>query len=309
MELKKIGLLGGRGYVGQEIFKVLSQHDFLKITSVFSTSKSGHQVDQAMDQSLIYQDLATDKIKLSDEDAFILALPDNQSQPYIDLIHHHNSKAIIVDLSADNRFDDDWEYRVPELSKPKQSSRISNPGCYASAMQFMLAPLKNIVDGPAHFFGISGYSGAGASPNNRNNLESLKDNILPYSLVSHLHEKEVKANCYPNVLFTPHVGNFFRGILMTGNFTLTSAISLEDITKMFNKYYENKALIFIQDNIPNMQTVQNTSKVIIGGFEFDEKINRLTFCCTLDNLLKGAATQAVQNLNSAFGWEDNFGII
>ena len=134
MELKKIGLLGGRGYVGQEIFKVLSQHDFLKITSVFSTSKSGHQVDQAMDQSLIYQDLATDKIKLSDEDAFILALPDNQSQPYIDLIHRHNSKAIIVDLSADNRFDDDWEYRVPELSKPKQSSRISNPGCYASAI-------------------------------------------------------------------------------------------------------------------------------------------------------------------------------
>ena len=242
MELKKIGLLGGRGYVGQEIFKVLSQHDFLKITSVFSTSKSGHQVDQAMDQSLIYQDLATDKIKLSDENAFILALPNNQSQPYIDLIHRHNSKAIIVDLSADNRFDDDWEYRVPELSKPKQSSRISNPGCYASAMQFMLAPLENILDGPAHFFGISGYSGAGATPNNRNNLESLKDNILPYSLVSHLHEKEVKANCYPNVLFTPHVGNFFRGILMTGNFTLTSAISLEDITKIFNKYYENKAL-------------------------------------------------------------------
>ena len=309
MELKKIGLLGGRGYAGQEIFKVLSQHDFLKITSVFSTSKSGHQVDQAMDQSLIYQDLAKDKIRLSDEDAFILALPNNQSQPYIDLIHRHNSKAIIVDLSADNRFDDDWEYRVPELSKPKQSSRISNPGCYASAMQFMLAPLKNILDGPAHFFGISGYSGAGASPNNRNNLESLKDNILPYSLVSHLHEKEVKANCYPNVLFTPHVGNFFRGILMTGNFTLTSAISLEDITKIFNKYYENKALILIQDHIPNMQAVQNTSKVIIGGFEFDEKINRLTFCCTLDNLLKGAATQAVQNLNSAFGWEDNFGII
>ena len=309
MKLKKIGLLGGRGYVGQEIFKVLSQHDFLKITSVFSTSKSGHQLDQAMDQSLIYQDLATDKIKLSDEDAFILALPNNQSQPYIDLIHRHNPKAIILDLSADNRFDDDWEYRVPELSRAVQSFKISNPGCYASAMQFMLAPLKNVLDGPAHFFGISGYSGAGATPNNRNNLESLKDNILPYSLVSHLHEKEVKTNCYPNVLFTPHVGNFFRGILMTGNFTLTSTIASEDVSNIFKKYYENKELIFIQDNVPNMQEVQNTSKVIIGGFEFDEKINRLTFCCTLDNLLKGAATQVVQNLNSAFGWEDNLGII
>ena len=96
---------------------------------------------------------------------------------------------------------------------------------------------------------------------------------------------------------------------MTGNFTLTSTIASEDVSNIFKRYYENKELIFIQDNVPNMQVVQNTSKVIIGGFEFDEKINRLTFCCTLDNLLKGAATQALQNLNSAFGWEDNFGII
>ena len=309
MEVKKVGLLGGRGYVGQEIFKVLSKHELLNIATVFSSSKSGQQVNQDMSKSLIYQDLNIDKIKFTDEDAFILALPDNQSQLYIDLILQHNSQAIIVDLSADNRFDDDWEYRVPELSRAVQSLKISNPGCYASAMQFMLAPLEDILDGPAHFFGISGYSGAGATPNNRNNLESLKDNILPYSLVSHLHEKEVKTNCYPNVLFTPHVGNFFRGILMTGNFTLSSIIVLEDVSNIFKKYYENKELIFIQDNVPNMQVVQNTSKVIIGGFEFDEKINRLTFCCTLDNLLKGAATQAVQNLNSAFGWEDNLGII
>ena len=95
---------------------------------------------------------------------------------------------------------------------------------------------------------------------------------------------------------------------MTGNFTLTNTIALEDVNNIFNKYYENKELIFIQDNVPNMQAVQNTSKVIIGGFEFDKAINRLTFCCTLDNLLKGAATQAVQNLNSAFGWEDNLGL-
>ena len=308
MEVKKISLIGGRGYVGQEIFKLLSQHAFLTIDKVFSSSKSGEPVNQGIDNGLIYQDLDIDKMSFSDEDAFILALPNNQSKPHVDLILQHNPKAIIVDLSSDNRFDDAWEYRVPELSGAVKSFKISNPGCYASAMQFMLAPLENILDGPVNFFGISGYSGAGASPNNRNNLESLQDNILPYSLVSHLHEKEVKANSYPNILFTPHVGNFFRGILMTGNFTLTSTIALEDINNIFNKYYENKELIYIQDNVPNMQAVQNTSKVIIGGFEFDKEINRLTFCCTLDNLLKGAATQAVQNLNSAFGWEDNLGL-
>ena len=163
MEVKKVGLLGGRGYVGQEIFKVLSKHELLNIATVFSSSKSGQQVNQDMSKSLVYQDLNIDKIKFTDEDAFILALPDNQSQPYIDLILQHNSEAIIVDLSADKRFDDDWEYRVPELSRAVQSLKISNPGCYASAMQFMLAPLENVLDGSAHFFGISGYSGAGLS--------------------------------------------------------------------------------------------------------------------------------------------------
>ena len=197
---------------------------------------------------------------------------------------------------------------MPELSNRVVLSRISNPGCYASAMQFMLAPLVDILVGSVNLYGISGYSGAGASPNPRNNQEALKDNILPYSLVSHLHEREVKTHSYPNILFTPHVGNFFRGIMMTGNFILSETVLAEEIYNLFITYYDQKSLISIQRELPNMQDVQNTSNVIIGGFEVDKEINRLTFCCALDNLLKGAASQAVQNLNSAFGWEDNLGI-
>jgi len=308
MDIKKIGLLGGRGHVGQEIIALLSNHDYLNITSIFSSSKVGEPVNLDIDTTLMYQDLSLKNIALGDEDAYILALSNNQAKRYVDLIEHHNSKAIIVDLSADHRFDDTWEYRVPELSEPVQSNRISNPGCYASAMQFMLAPLTNILKGSVHLFGVSGYSGAGSSPNERNDLEALKDNILPYSLVSHLHEREVKAHSYQNLLFTPHVGNFFRGILMTGNFMLTKKINREDILNLFIDYYREKKLIYIQPDIPNIQKVQNNSNVIIGGFEIDAEINRLTFCCALDNLLKGAATQAVQNLNSAFGWEDTLGI-
>ena len=223
MDAKKIGLLGGRGYVGQEIVELLAHHKHLNITSVFSSSKAGEPVDLNTGNNLLYQDLSIDKIDLSDEDAFILALPNNESQDYIDLIQRHNPKAIIIDLSSDHRFDDAWEYRVPELCEKVQSSKISNPGCYASAMQFMLAPLKNILVGPANLYGISGYSGAGATPNARNDQEALKDSLLPYSLVSHLHEKEVKAHSYPKILFTPHVGNFFRGIMMTGNFILSES--------------------------------------------------------------------------------------
>lgn len=309
MEVKKVGLLGGRGYVGRELIQLLDQHKRLNISSVFSLSKAGQPVDLDADGDLLYQDLAIENIVLADEDAFILALPNNESQKYIDLIFQHNSKAIIIDLSADHRFDDAWEYRVPELSENVQLSKISNPGCYASAMQFMLAPLKKILVGPVHLYGISGYSGAGATPNRRNDKEALKDNILPYSLVSHLHEQEVKAHSYPDILFTPHVGNFFRGIMMTGNFILSEPMSSDQIYNLFVEYYDSKQLICIQQELPKLQDVQNTSNVIIGGFAVDQGIKRLTFCCALDNLLKGAATQTVQNLNSAFGWEDNLGII
>jgi N-acetyl-gamma-glutamyl-phosphate reductase common form len=309
MDTKTIGLLGGRGYVGQEIIKLLVNHKYLNITSIFSSSKVGQSVPLNVGNELLYQDLSLDQIVLSDEDAFILALPNNESQNYVDLIHRHNPQAIIVDLSADHRFDQAWEYRVPELSETVQSTKISNPGCYASAMQFMLAPLKNILAGPVHLYGISGYSGAGATPNSRNDQEALQDNILPYSLVSHLHEKEVKAHSYPEILFTPHVGNFFRGIMMTGNFILSQSMSADEIYNLFVNHYQSEQLICIQPELPKLQDVQNTSNVIMGGFAVDQEINRLTFCCALDNLLKGAATQTVQNLNSAFGWDDNLGII
>jgi N-acetyl-gamma-glutamyl-phosphate reductase common form len=309
MDTKTIGLLGGRGYVGQEIIKLLVNHKYLNITSIFSSSKAGQSVPLNVGNELLYQDLSLDQIVLSDEDAFILALPNNESQNYVDLIHRHNPQAIIVDLSADHRFDQAWEYRVPELSETVQSTKISNPGCYASAMQFMLAPLKNILAGPVHLYGISGYSGAGATPNRRNDQEALQDSILPYSLVSHLHEKEVKAHSYPEILFTPHVGNFFRGIMMTGNFILSESMSADEIYNLFVNHYQSEQLICIQPELPKLQDVQNTSNVIMGGFAVDQEINRLTFCCALDNLLKGAATQTVQNLNSAFGWDDNLGII
>ena len=225
------------------------------------------------------------------------------------MISQHNPKAIIIDLSSDNRFNEKWQYRVPELSEKDKSKNISNPGCYASAMQFMLAPLQEILVGPVNLYGISGFSGAGATPNNRNDQEALKDSVIPYSLVAHLHEKEVKAHSYSEVLFTPHVGNFFRGIMMTGNFILSDPMLSDEVFSLFVEHYSSHELICIQSELPNLQDVQNTSNVIIGGFAVDQGINRLTFCCVLDNLLKGAATQTIQNLNSAFGWEDNLGII
>ena len=310
MDAKKIGLLGGRGYVGQEIVELLKNHPKLSIMSVYSSSQARQPVQgTAKDNPLTYLSLDSNNLEFSNEDAYILALSDNKSDIYVDRILEHNPNAILLDISSDHRFDNSWQYRLPELSGPVSLTKISNPGCYATAMQLMLAPLVGKISGPVNFFGISGYSGAGASPNLRNNKELLSSNILAYSMINHLHEQEVKHQIYDEIFFTPHVAEFFRGIHMTGNIILTDAISADEVEIAFQNFYTDMPLIKVQHSAPDLHKVRGTSFALIGGFETDIKTKRLTFCCTIDNLLKGAATQAVQNLNSAFGWDDNLGII
>ena len=153
-----------------------------------------------------------------EEDAIILALPNNEAAEWADKISKQNSQAIILDLSADHRFDGEWHYSVPELTQTIDGNKISNPGCYATAMQLMLAPVNNMIDGEVNFFGISGYSGAGATPNDRNDPNKLKNNIIPYSFNNHIHEREVSFHMQREINFMPHVANFFRGILITGIF-------------------------------------------------------------------------------------------
>jgi len=310
MDAKRIGLLGGRGYVGQEIFELVSNHPKLSITSVYSSSQAGQPAPgSTKDNPLSYLSMDLTNFELSNEDAYVLALPNDQSNIYVDKILEHNPDAILLDISSDHRFNAAWEYRLPELSEPVSSTKISNPGCYATAMQLMLAPLVDKISGPVNFFGISGYSGAGASPNPRNNEELLSDNILAYSMVNHLHEQEVKHQMYKEIFFTPHVAEFFRGIHMTGNIILTDAMSADAAERAFQNFYTDMSLIKVQHPAPDLQQVRGTSFAVLGGFEADINSKRLTFCCTIDNLLKGAATQAIQNLNSAFGWDDNLGII
>ena len=308
--IKNIGVLGGRGFVGQEILRLLADHPHIHVTRVYSSSQAGERVQgYSKNASLAYTSLDLQSLELGNEDAYILALPNNEASPYADKILAHNSEAVLLDLSSDYRFDDAWEYRLPELSAPVSSTKISNPGCYATAMQLMLAPLVDRLQGPVNFFGISGFSGAGASPNTRNNQALLAENILAYSLVNHLHEQEVKKHMYKEIFFTPHVGAFFRGIHMTANVVLTEPMVAAEAELLFDNYFKTKPLIQVQGEAPNLQQARDTSLVYLGGFESDESFKRLTFCCTIDNLLKGAATQAVQNLNSAFGWDDNLGII
>ena len=144
-----IALLGGRGYVGQEIIAILNNHPNFILSKVFSKNAAGESIKEYTKLSnLEYSYLdEPEMIDLSDIDIAIMALPNNKSHEYVKKIEEYNSNMIIIDLSADYRFSDNWTYSIPEICKPAKKNRISNPGCYASAIQFSLFPIKNIISG------------------------------------------------------------------------------------------------------------------------------------------------------------------
>jgi len=305
---KKISIIGGRGFTGQEIIKLIESHPEFELAQAFSSSVAGEEI--MIDEHKLKKNYASlnENTEFVEEDAFILALPNNKAAKWADKISKQNSQAIILDLSADHRFDGEWHYSVPELTQTIDGNKISNPGCYATAMQLMLAPINKMIDGEVNFFGISGYSGAGATPNDRNDPDKLKNNIIPYSLNNHIHEKEVSFHMQREINFMPHVAGFFRGILITGSFSLMSQYSSQEIRNIFDDFYGEHSFIVLKDEFPSISEVINTPNAMIGGFNIDGSKNRLSFCCAIDNLLKGAASQAIQNLNNAMNFDEKLGL-
>jgi N-acetyl-gamma-glutamyl-phosphate reductase / acetylglutamate kinase len=200
---------------------------------------------------------------------------------------------------------------LPELystrdAYKKPQNRISNPGCYATACQLGIVPLKPYINGVPSLFGVSGYSGAGTTPSRNNNPDILKDNIIPYKLTGHIHESEVSHHSGVDVAFIPHVGQFFSGISLTCNVPLTKSISSTEALEVFEKYYQNEPLVDVQAEIPEVKDISGKHNCIIGGFTAAPY--RLVYVVNIDNLLKGAATQCLQNMNLALGMPETKGI-
>jgi len=305
----KLAMIGGRGYVGQEVISILNNHPNFELEKVFSKSTFDTPVKGYKKSSnLTYSKLENTCPMLDGVHIVVMALANNESKKYVHMIEKNYPNIIFIDISSDHRFDTKWSYRIPELSSSKATNFISNPGCYASAIQFSLEPIKKIISGRVSSFGISGYSGAGASPNDKNNPDKLENNVIPYSLSGHTHELEVARYCYQNISFSPHVGNFFRGILITSHIKLIDVFEVDDILSIFKNYYKESPLISVLDEIPMINDVANKHVVHVGGITLDKTGENLTVCCALDNLLKGAATQTIQNLNSACGLSELTGL-
>ena len=310
---KTVGIVGARGHTGAELIRLIARHPQLELAFVSSRELAGQRVSDHIAEfagDLHYENLSHDGVGGKGADAVILALPNGKAAELVAAIDAQAPETVVVDLSADYRFDEHWYYGLPELTRQKYAGekRISNPGCYATAMQLAIAPLRERLAGPPQCFGVSGYSGAGTSPSDKNNTELLRDNLMPYALTDHMHEREVSRQLGVPVEFMPHVAPHFRGITMTVNLWLQQAMKIDEVRALYRERYAAEPLIRILDEAPWVSRIAGRHGVEIGGFTLAPGGKRLVVIATLDNLLKGAATQAMQNLNQAFGFAELDGI-
>lgn len=314
--MRRVTVIGARGYTGAELLPLLQRHPEFELAAVGSASAAGQPVTahvRGMEGSdLSFADLRPQSLADLRTDACVLALPNGAAARYVEVLDRYHPETVVVDLSADYRFDPDWAYGQPErfVEQIAGARRIANPGCYATGAQLALAPLADRLAGVPSIFGVSGYSGAGTKPSRKNDLEVLEDNLLPYTLVEHIHEREVSHHLGHGVRFLPHVAPFFRGISLTIAAELQAGESEEALFTRFRSFYAKFPLVEVRSDIPEVKEVRGSHRVIIGGFSVSEaQPARIALVAVLDNLLKGAATQAVQNLNLAFGLDALTGLI
>lgn len=308
-------VVGARGYTGAQLLPLLWEHPGFELVAVGSGSAVGQPVNEHIDGlegcDLLFSEIRPVTMKQFRSDACVLALPNGFASGYVDALDKSRPETVVVDLSADHRFDSGWAYGQPErfFDQIHGATRIANPGCYATGAQLALAPLLDIILGIPAVFGVSGYSGAGTTPSRKNDPDVLKDNLLPYKLTGHVHEKEISHHLGRDVRFLPHVASFFRGISLTISLELSTVLSEEELLQRYRAFYSGSALVDVRADIPEVAEVRGTHKTIIGGFSVSEsEPHRVALVCVLDNLLKGAASQAVQNLNISFGLDALMGL-
>ena len=325
----RVGIIGAAGFAGFELVKILSNHPKIELVALNSKTFAGTKVKSVYpefwDENLAFTNYSAGELNSLDLDVVFLAVPHGASMGIAPKL-----KCGIIDLGSDYRFPDaklfkkvngiehadkkhlkEWVYGLPELFRPKikKAKLVANPGCYATACILAGLPLaKEKLFSNAVFDCKSGYSGAGrAHASDKAYMQGLRENIVPYKLTSHRHMFEMRQFLGKSVSFTPHVLPFYRGIVATGHFFLKKKLSGGAVRKKFEKFYANEPFVKIVEGIPTMHDIQKSNYCLIGGFEVDDN-NRLVIVSTLDNLVKGAAGQAVQNMNLMFGFDEKLGL-
>jgi len=309
--MTRLALVGARGYTGRELLALLARHPRLELALAASNSRAGQRLRDELpdwpDAEARFAALAPEQVADVEADVWVLAVPNGATAPWVAAIARTHPTAAILDLGADYRFDDNWVYGLTELNRDALAGarRIANPGCYATGAQIGLWPLRDQLAGAPVIFGISGYSGAGRTPSPRNDPERLRDNLIPYALSGHVHEREIGTHLGRPVRFHPHVAAFFRGISLTVAVELKQPATADELVATVSAAYAGEPLVVVDTAIPEIATLLPRAGVQVGGFTVDARdARRVSFVVVLDNLLKGAAVQALQNINLALGFDE-----
>lgn len=314
------GIIGGAGYTAGELIRILIHHPHVNINFVYSTSNAGNSV------ASIHQDLVgSTQLEFSSTvntsvDVLFLCLGHGNSKLFLknNTFSNHTK---IIDLSNDFRLASDnyfqnktFVYGLPELQKKaiQQATYISNPGCFATAIQLGLLPLANaqLLNNTIHINAVTGATGAGTSLSATTHYTWRDNNFSYYKPFTHQHLGEInqtvnklQPNFTPEILFLPNRGNFSRGIYATIYTDFKG--SLQDVKQLYKTYYKDAVFTHITDNELHLKQVVNTNKCLIHVHKHEGK---LLITSIIDNLLKGASGQAVQNMNLMFGFNEETGL-
>jgi N-acetyl-gamma-glutamyl-phosphate reductase len=314
-----IGIMGGAGYTGGELIRLLLNHPRASIRFVHSKSNAGQPVYKVHTDLLGSTDLVFAGEASQDIDVLFLCLGHGESTKLLkETTFPLNTK--IIDLANDFRLENDaflgnrkFIYGLPELNfeKIQAANNIANPGCFATAIQLGLLPLaKAGLLGEVYTTGITGSTGAGQSLSSTSHFSWRANNIQAYKTLTHQHLGEIhqslaQLQSHPSteVSFVPWRGDFTRGIFISS--TVKSQLSLEEAIVLYKAYYENHPFTTISDQQIHLKQVINTNKCLIY---LEKEGNKLVIHSVVDNLLKGASGQAVQNMNILFRLDQTTGL-
>lgn len=316
----KAGIVGGTGYTAGELIRLLIFHPDVSISFIYSTSMPGEPITS------VHKDLVGDtKLQFSGEvsndiDVLFLCMGHGNSGTFLDE-NPIPEQVNVIDLSRDFRLaktsvyeNRTFAYGLPELNKKtiSNSDNIANPGCYATAIQLALLPLANetLLQNEVHIHGITGSTGAGQSPQDTTHFSWRNNNVSIYKAFSHQHLDEIKQSLRSlqssfdlPINFLPVRGNFSRGIFTTAYLDID--LSVDEARSLYHDFYSSAPFTHVSSDPIDLKQAVGTNKCILHLQKNDGK---LLITSIIDNLLKGASGQAVQNMNLMFGLDETTGL-
>lgn len=312
----RIGILGAAGYTGGELIRVLLNHPQAEIVFANSESNAGNPVAEVHEGLYGETDLRfTRDMPWAEVDVVFFCFGHGKSRAFLQE-HAIPQHVRIIDLAQDFRIagDHDYVYGLPETHRGQTlgARHLANPGCFATCIQLALLPaLKaDLISGDIHVNGITGSTGAGQKPGATTHYSWRNDNISAYKTFTHQHLLEINQTVQElrpgydgRVLFIPQRGCFARGIYVTAYARCTAP--LEQVQQVYEDYYRDASFTHVVAKSPDMKQVVNTNKAVVYVEKYEDQL--LMICC-IDNLLKGAVGQAVQNMNLMFGLDERAGL-